>query len=88
MSSVNPIPIGARTFALDQRISANGSYTLPQYAFIPHPSLQQLSSGSVDGPMAPMISASFTAPPSLQRAYPVPDQTAYGIRSMHIKASP
>ena len=37
-------------FELNTTTVPNGSYTLPRYAFIPHPMLQQLSSGRVGSP--------------------------------------
>jgi hypothetical protein len=87
--SVNALPIGARTIGLDPRITANGSYTLPQYAFIPHPSLQQLSSGMVGAPQPGIISAGFAAPIGIDsRAYPTPIGAVYGIRALNYKQSP
>lgn len=87
---LNTIPISQRTLPYDPRINANGSYTLPQYAFIPHPNLQQLSSGVVLDPgTIAGAPAAFAAPMQLQRAYPVPVGPAiYGLRATQVKVSP
>jgi hypothetical protein len=87
--SANTIQIAARTAGMDPRITANGSYTLPQYAFIPHPALQQLSSGFVSGPMAPQQSAGFAVVPGVSaRPLPTSMGAVYGIRSLQYKSSP
>jgi hypothetical protein len=87
--SANTIQIAARNMGMDPRITANGSYTLPQYAFIPHPALQQLSSGFVSGPMAPQQSAAFAVVPGMAgRALPTAMGSVYGIRSLQYKSSP
>lgn len=75
---------------MDTQATATGGYTLPRYAFIPHPALQQLAYGRVMEP-APIgvPSASFVAPAPLQRPYPTPDTPAvYGVRSYQVKSSP
>lgn len=79
---VNTIQVSRRTMPFDSRIDANGSYTLPQYAFIPHPALQQLSSGMVQSPGAGGQSAGFVQPVAIsQRPYPVsPMAATWGIR--------
>jgi hypothetical protein len=87
--SLNGIPISRRTVAMDMTITANGSYTLPRYAFIPHPALQQLSSGMVQGPNPGIQSADFATVPGIaMRPYPVPSMAGYGIRSVQLKQSP
>lgn len=88
--SVNGYQVAGRTHPYDPSITANGSYTLPQYAFIPHPALQQLSRGIVQGPMPMGVqSAAFAAPPGLAlRALPGPQVPVYGIRVLNYKTSP
>jgi hypothetical protein len=88
--TVNAFQISARTAGLDPRITANGSYTLPQYAFIPHSSLQHMATGAIAGPMpAGISSADFAAPAGIQqRPYPTPHVPLYGVRSLHYKSSP
>lgn len=87
--TLNVIPISRRTSPMDMTVTANGSYTLPRYAFIPHPALQQLSSGMVMGPTSGIQSADFATVPGIsQRPYPVPILSGYGIRSVSIKQSP
>lgn len=82
--------VSARNQPYDARTTANGSYTLPQYAFIPHPQLQQLSSGMVASPGAFVASAAFAAPPGINgRPYPTPSLPIYGIRTiLNYKTSP
>lgn len=88
--SINTVQVAARTHPWDGRTAANGSYTLPQYAFIPHPDLQQLSSGFVSGPLPYGFSAAdFAAIPGISsRPYPTPDIPVYGIRVINQKVSP
>lgn len=88
--AINTVAISSRTLPFDRQTTANGSYTLPRYAFIPHPALQQLASGQVGAPLPiGFPAASFAAPPSLQRAYPVPDLAGvFGFRQMQVKTSP
>ncbi len=50
--ALNPISNTGRTAPMNPQVEANGSYTLPQHVFIPHPSLQQISSGKVNSPPA------------------------------------
>lgn len=84
--AINTIPISARTIGLDPRVTANGSYTLPQYAFIPHPDLQPMSRGMIPNPGIPSQSAQFMAVPGIQqRPYPTPQVPVYGIRQVQLK---
>lgn len=87
---LNTIPISARTSPYEPRVTANGSYTLPQYAFIPHPALQQLSSGMVLAPTPGMISAFFSLPRGIaSRTMPVADTpSVYGMRAIYYKSTP
>jgi len=88
--SINTVPISARNAPYSPQITANGSYTLPQYAFIPHPDLHQLASGTVLAPTPGMISAFFSLPNSIAaRAMPTSDNRGvYGVRSIYYKSSP
>lgn len=88
--SINTIPISGRTAPYSPQITANGSYTLPQYAFIPHPDLQQLSSGKVLAPTPGMQSAFFALPAGIAaRAMPqASTPSVYGIRAIYYKQSP
>lgn len=83
-------PVSARTAPYDPRVTANGSYTLPQYAYIPNPQLQQLATGMVAAPGAFVASAAFAAPPGINsRPYPTPSLPIYGIRTvLNYKTSP
>ena len=88
--SVNTVQISQRQVPFNLRTTANGSYTLPQYVFMPHPSLQQLSGNIV---LAPSLNgpppATFAAPYQTQRPYPVADlPSIYGIRTLNVKSSP
>lgn len=87
---INSIPISHRTLPYSQGITAGGGYTLPQFAFIPHPSLQQLSSGMVNGPSGAAISANFVLPTQFaSRPYPTADMGAvYAMRQVIVKRSP
>lgn len=86
--SINALPISRRTVSSDGMITSNGSYTLPRFAFIPHPSLQQLSTGTVQMPTPGGQSAFFAAPGNLQRPYPSPYMpAAYGVRHVQMKFS-
>lgn len=88
--SVNTIPISARNAPYDPKVTANGSFTMPQFAFIPHPALQQLSSGTVMAPTPGMQSAFFALPgPIAARAMPQADNRGvYGIRAIYYKSVP
>jgi hypothetical protein len=88
--SVNTVQVSARNAPLNGGITAAGGYTLPQHAFIPHSSLQQLATGSVGNPAGGIQSASFAIPQGIAaRPYPVPIQSgAFGIRAVTIKSSP
>lgn len=88
--SINVIPISQRSIPTNQAITANGSYTLPQYAFIPNAGVQPLSSGFVNNPGPALQSANFVLHPNLaSRPYPVPSTPAvYGIRVVQLKQSP
>jgi hypothetical protein len=88
--SINGIPVSSKSAPYSPTITANGSYTLPQYAFIPHPILQQMSSGLVLAPtLGGMQTADFTALQGVaQRPYPTPNVPGvYGIRSATFKAT-
>lgn len=87
---INSLPISRRTLPYSQGITAAGGYTLPQFAFIPHPSLQQLSSGAVQGPSGATISANFVLPTQFaSRPYPVPSMDGvYAMRQIQVKRSP
>lgn len=85
---INTIPISGRTSPYDPSTTANGSYTLPRYAFIPNASLQQLQGPIVMAPGAQGGTSNFIAPPMLQRPYPAPAITGvYGIRGYNLKSS-
>lgn len=88
--SLNSVPISRRTLPYNQGITAGGGYTLPQYAFIPHPSLQQVSSGFVQAPSGAAISANFVLPAqTASRPYPVPQMDGvYAMRQVQVKGSP
>lgn len=88
--SINTVPIAARNAPYNPQVTANGSFTLPQFAFIPHPDLQQLSSGTVRAPTPGMISAFFALPQQIAaRKMPVADNRGvYGIRSIYYKSTP
>lgn len=88
--SINTIPISQRNAPYSPQITANGSFTLPQYAFIPHPDLQQLSSGRVLAPTPGMQSAFFALPAGIAaRAMPQANTpSVYGIRAIYYKQSP
>lgn len=87
---INSIPVSRRSLPYSQGITAGGGYTLPQYAFIPHPSLQALASGFVPGPSGAGISANFVLPAQFaSRPYPVPMMDGvYAMRQVQVKASP
>lgn len=89
--SVNTIPVSARNAPWQAITTANGSYTLPQYAYIPHPDLQQLARGTVLAPSFMGASqAVFALVPNIaQRAYPTPSTPgAFAIRQASFKAGP
>ena len=77
--SLNTVQVSARTIPGSAQVTASGGYTLPQYAFFPHPALQVISSGMIPSPGAAMTAAAFTATPGSQRPYPIP---VYGVRSL------
>jgi hypothetical protein len=88
--TINTIPVSARNAPYSPVTTTNGSYTLPQYAFIPHPILQQLSNGMVLAPTLGGISTADFASvlATQQRPYPVPDvPSIYGIRVAVYKAT-
>lgn len=88
--SMNAVVATHRWVGTSNAITANGSYTLPRYAFIPHPSTQPLSTGFVGDPSGMVISATFSSlTAATQRPYPVPvTPSLYGIRSVQVKSSP
>ena len=86
--SINTVPISSRNAGMDVQITANGSYTLPKYAFIPHPALHQLAGPRVNAPTDQTIpTAAFAAPASLARNLPTV-APVYAIRSIHLKRTP
>ena len=88
--SVNSIPVSARSAPMDARTLANGSYTLPAYAYIPHASLNQISTGHIGTPM-PGMPAQFRAVPGpgTLPSFPRAQLTGvYGVRQAQIKTSP
>jgi hypothetical protein len=90
MSSINAVPVSARSMPMDARTGANGSYTLPSYAYIPHPALTQISTGHVGTPL-PGAPAQFRAVPgpSFHQQFPTATLTGvYGIRQANVKTSP
>lgn len=88
--AINGIPISRRTLPFDPQTTANGSFTLPRFAFIPSPALQQLSGVVVMAPtLGGLTPSAFAAPPQLNRPYPVPVSGGiYGIRMANTKTSP
>lgn len=88
--SMNAVVSTNRWVGTSNAITANGSYTLPKFAFIPHPSTQLLSTGMVGNPAGGIVSANFAnLTATSQRPYPVPvTPSLYGIRSVQIKSSP
>jgi hypothetical protein len=50
--AINGIAITGRNVPFDKRINANGSYTLPQFGFVPHPGTRPLGMGHVGDPVA------------------------------------
>lgn len=88
--TINSVPISRRSLPYSQGITAGGGYTLPQYAFIPHPSLKVLATGQVPSPSGAGISANFVLPTQFaSRPYPVPQMDGvYAIRQSIVKTSP
>ena len=88
--TINSVPISKRTLPYSQGITAGGGYTLPQYAFIPHPALKALASGAVAAPSGAAISANFVLPTQFaSRPYPVPTMDGvYAMRQVQVKRSP
>ena len=78
----NPVAVPGG-YQTDPTITANGSFTLPRYTFIPHPSSRPLASGSIPWPSNGGVSAQFTASGLAQRPYPTPDfaGAVYGTRT-------
>lgn len=86
--SANVIPVGARSAPFDAQITANGSYTLPKYAFIPNSQLRAISTGSVPAPSQGGPGGSLVLPSTTRRPYPVPVVgNIYGVRQAVIKTS-
>jgi hypothetical protein len=89
--AVNVIPISGRNKPLNAVVDANGSYTLPQHVFVPHPVLQQISSGHIASPSSYGVTASGLAnnPNIYGRPYPGPNLPGvHGIRMVNAKVSP
>lgn len=89
---INTVQTGSRTVSYDMHTTANGSYTLPKYAFIPHASLQQLSGPIVNSPSygSGVVGADYAAMPAGgMHPYPIPAMpSVYGIRVVNTKMSP
>jgi hypothetical protein len=89
--SLNSLPVSRRTLPTNTAITANGSYTLPQYAFVPNAGVRPIASGFVPNPSTPGISANFVLPGNIaSRPYPVPvaPGSVYGVRAVVLKQSP
>lgn len=88
--AANPVPVAARFLPSSGQFTAGGGFTLPQSVFIPHPSLQAISTGRIPSPGGPVHSLSIQEHPGIQlRPYPTPDYSAsHGIRLANIKATP
>jgi hypothetical protein len=88
--AINTIAISQRTLPWDPHITATGGYTLPKHVYIPHPSLQAISSGHIPQPSTGM-QATVLVTPNLTAGRPMPGMRGngvYGIRSVHFKATP
>jgi hypothetical protein len=88
--SINTVPTSRRSLPTQVQSTANGNYTLPQYAYIPDPALQQLATGQVLSPTpggAP--AAQFAAVlPAMSRPYPTPMlRGAFAIRQAQFRAT-
>lgn len=89
--SINSVPISARNAPYSPAITAGGGYTLPQYAFIPSPVLQQLQSGRVTAPsLGGEQTGSYIAGTAIaSRPYPIPSANgAWAIRQATVKTLP
>lgn len=88
--AINTIPISQRTLPWDPQTTATGGFTMPKHVYIPHPSLQVISSGHVPQPNAGMTPTVLMTP-GLTAGRPMPGMHGngvYGIRSVHFKATP
>jgi hypothetical protein len=90
--ALNPISNTGRNAPMSPQVTAAGGYTLPQQVFIPHPSLQQISSGNVGSPGNGGVSVNIgnhpgTSARPLMTTGPTGVPT-YGIRLAIRKASP
>jgi hypothetical protein len=87
--ALNPVSNTARTMPYSPQMTAGGGYTLPQHVFVPHPSLQALSSGHVPDPNPGGLLSGLVVHPALaQRSYPGMVVPTHGIRLANIKQSP
>jgi hypothetical protein len=89
--AVNPISNTSRNAPLNPTVEANGSYTLPQQVYVPHPSLQQISTGRIGNPTSPILSQQVFNHPGIT-ARPMPQGASgyptHGIRVAIRKATP
>lgn len=88
--AVNVVPVSARSAPIDTRTLANGSYTLPAYAYIPHAALSQIGTGHVGTPVG-NEPALFRAVPgqSYNANFPTAQLTGvFGTRLFNVKTSP
>jgi hypothetical protein len=88
--SVNTMPVTRRFMPMQMQATANGSYTLPQYAYIPDPTLAQVGQGCILGPTPGGASATQFAGVinAIGRPYPTPVLTgAFSIRQANFKAT-
>lgn len=85
---LNVIPIARRSTDFDQQVTANGSYTLPKYLFVPDPALRSIGGGYVPAPGgtgSPGVSQ-IIGPTQFARPYPTPDMgPVWGLRSITVK---
>jgi hypothetical protein len=90
--AINPVSNTSRDKPMNPQVEANGGYTLPQHVFIPHPALQQISSGNVKSPPATGgVALGIQAHPAIGTR-PLPTGPVgvptHGIRLAIRKASP
>jgi len=87
--SINVIPISNRTLPWQITQTAGGGYTKPMHAFIPHASMQVISTGHIPSPGPGHPAAGFALPlQTAARPYPLAqNQGTHGIRLVNFKAS-
>lgn len=87
--AMNPVSNTSRTMPYSPQMTAGGGYTLPQHVFVPHPSLQVISSGFVPSPGGGMQSLMVGTHPAISaRPYVSMATPTHGIRMAQVKASP